>query len=575
MSKSSQLSYRRSLLRQWALSLAGATLSLALQHAAAQAATITVTTPDPAVNLDSHCSLLEALVNANQDGQPYADCAAGNGADTIVLAGGRYTLTLAHNQTDGANGLPSVTSSITISGNGAVIARAATAPTFRLWHVDDGGTLTLNAVTITGGDAANTGVAARFQYGGAIYNQGTLHLVDCTVSGNQAGLDGGALANYGVATITNSTLSGNVAGRDGGGLINNGFTRAATVTLLNSTLSGNAAGRDGGGVANFAYRGASLLQMTHTTLTGNQATRHGGGLVSDAPTTLVNSLLAGNQAGGKGAEVHRMGRTFTVAAYNLFGQLGQTTAAALSNVTLGATDHTATSDGTQPTLLDDLITSTLATQGGATATHALPLNSPAIDGVPVASCGVVNQDQRGVGRPQGAACDIGAFEHLPAVTNTHIVLDSTPKVAYVLDPDALFAMQSPAGVFTILATFRNTETLALHGVYFLVTQLTSGNYLLDASDGPGQVGATWMVADAALPGGDQRWAANETLAIPFRIGLGERRRFSLRVDVYAFAAAERQGVLAQRVGQFIFAYNPNDYITPPVSKRIFLPLLVR
>ncbi|MFT3894170.1 MAG: M4 family metallopeptidase [Anaerolineales bacterium] len=46
--------------------------------------------------------------------------------------------------------------------------------------------------------------------------------------------------------------------------------------------------------------------------------------------------------------------------------------------------------------------------GGATLTHALLTGSPAIDAGDPATCATT--DQRGVARPQGAACDIGAFE---------------------------------------------------------------------------------------------------------------------------------------------------------------------
>jgi uncharacterized repeat protein (TIGR01451 family) len=49
----------------------------------------------------------------------------------------------------------------------------------------------------------------------------------------------------------------------------------------------------------------------------------------------------------------------------------------------------------------------LASNGGATPNHALKPGSPALEGV--AACGA-NEDQRGVSRPQGQACDIGAFE---------------------------------------------------------------------------------------------------------------------------------------------------------------------
>ena len=51
----------------------------------------------------------------------------------------------------------------------------------------------------------------------------------------------------------------------------------------------------------------------------------------------------------------------------------------------------------------------LSDNGGATETMALGFRSAAIDVVPAASC-AVNEDQRGVSRPHGDACDIGAFE---------------------------------------------------------------------------------------------------------------------------------------------------------------------
>jgi len=50
----------------------------------------------------------------------------------------------------------------------------------------------------------------------------------------------------------------------------------------------------------------------------------------------------------------------------------------------------------------------LGNNGGPTATHALLAGSPAIDAANDAACPVT--DQRGVTRPQGAHCDIGAYE---------------------------------------------------------------------------------------------------------------------------------------------------------------------
>ncbi len=566
---------RRHLLRQWGVSLAGTALCLALQQAPVMAVEIPVTTSVAAVNPDGRCSLLEALGNANQDAQRYADCSAGSGADTIVLAGERYPIQFVDNHSDGANGLPSITSSITISGNGAIIGRAAGVDPFRLLHVDERGDLTLHHATITGGHAASTSVVAHFQYGGAIYNQGNLTLVDCTISGNEAGLDGGGIANYGTLTVINSTISANTSGRDGGGLINNGFMQASSIMLLNSTISGNRAARDGGALANFAYRGAGQMRVVQSTITANVAGRNGGGLVSDATTALAHTLVTGNRAGGNGDEVHRIGQSLTANAFNLFGDSDVTTAAALSGFMPGTTDHTATSDGTEPALVAAIVTPTLANNGEATATHALPAASPALDRIALEQCLGVTHDQRGVTRPQGAACDIGAVEsNASSGSDNQLVLHGDPTVSYRLDPALDFGEASPAGVFTINATFSNSATLVLHDISFEVTQLDNGNYLLDAAGGPGQLDAIQPVADSALPGDDQRWSPGEELLTTFRIGLAERRRFVLRMEVYGLQENGRSSQSGQPRGSFLFAYNPDDYLDKS-GQTIFLPLLLR
>jgi hypothetical protein len=80
--------------------------------------------------------------------------ANGNGEeDTITLAAGTYTVTAVDNSTDGENGLPSITSPITIQGAGAettMLERASTAPEFRLLHVSVDGVLQIEGLTARG-----------------------------------------------------------------------------------------------------------------------------------------------------------------------------------------------------------------------------------------------------------------------------------------------------------------------------------------------------------------------------------------------------------------------------------------
>lgn len=268
-----------------------------------RAANITVNTIDPGISSDGLCSLIEAIVNANDDAQTHQDCPAGTGADTIELAAGAtYTLAAIDNATDGNNGLPSISGQITINGNRATIVRDNSAPDFRIFHITAVGNLTLNNLTLANGgitgmdggggsgvDGGGDGGSGGF--GGGIYNLGTLVINSSTFSGNQAsggnGLSsantgtgsggggggfGGGIYSRGTVTITNSTFSANIAiggrggnssggsaggGGGGGGLGGGLFNHSGVVTIVNSTFSGNGAigGNGGNGGQTFAGAG--------------------------------------------------------------------------------------------------------------------------------------------------------------------------------------------------------------------------------------------------------------------------------------------------------------------------------
>jgi hypothetical protein len=70
-------------------------------------------------------------------------------------------------------------------------------------------------------------------------------------------------------------------------------------------------------------------------------------------------------------------------------------------------DNTCNPVATDQIIWDALI-GPLGSNGGPTPTHALLPGSPAIDAADDAACPAT--DQRGVARPQGARCDVGAFE---------------------------------------------------------------------------------------------------------------------------------------------------------------------
>ena len=420
----------RRLQHRMAWSLAGAALLLALGQGVATAATITVTTNNPNAAADGQCSLIEAIVNANNDAATHADCAAGSGADTIVLpANANVTLTSMLDY----RGLPLIGSRITIEGNEATIARQANAPFFQLMAVSNSGDLTLKQVTLSGGFSQGS------HRGGGVGNYGTLTIEDSTISGNRASINGGGVANFGTLRIKNSVLSDNASQYGGAGLSNYG-----TATIENSTISSNTDNYTGGGVENFGtltienstisgntavngggvYNLAGSITITNSTISGNAADQ-GGGLVNRGITgspydcqfincspgtiTLNRSLIAGNQAAAA-AEVESTS-IVTASNFNLFGFNGN---AGVTGFTPGPTDIV-------PSVSLANILGPLQNSGGPTETHALIAGSPAIDAGDPGGCRtnpktLLLNDQRGFarhvdGNSDGTIrCDIGAFE---------------------------------------------------------------------------------------------------------------------------------------------------------------------
>lgn len=136
-------SMRRRLQRHWKRSLAGIALLLVLGQAPAMAATI---------NVGGACTLVRAIVAANNDTTANGHCKKGSGADTIVLPlKSTQKLTTINNTDYGGTGLPTIRSVLTIDGNGSTIKRVASAPKFRIFAVAEMGNLRLQEATVSGG----------------------------------------------------------------------------------------------------------------------------------------------------------------------------------------------------------------------------------------------------------------------------------------------------------------------------------------------------------------------------------------------------------------------------------------
>ncbi|MGB2911667.1 MAG: hypothetical protein WBD56_03780 [Anaerolineales bacterium] len=127
-----------------------------------------------------------------------------------------------------ANGLPIITTDITINGNGRTIQRSfqETTPKFRLLEVATTGTLHLNDVTIRNGGLVTEG--------GNLKNLGNTYIHDAIFRFGRA-MDGGSIFNEGNLSISQSRLINNYGGCGGG--IMNGMTGVLTIT--NSILLEN------------------------------------------------------------------------------------------------------------------------------------------------------------------------------------------------------------------------------------------------------------------------------------------------------------------------------------------------
>ena len=330
------------------------------------------------------------------------------GTDLAISGPGASNLAISGNN---AVGVFHVSSGVAVSISGVTIENGTAFYGAGIYNT--GGRVTLATSTVSGNSAT--------YYGGGIYNYGgTVTLATSTVSGNSAAYYGGGIYDFdGTLTLTNSTVSGNSAAYNYGGGI---YNFSGTVTVTTSTVSGNSAGYYGGGVYN--YLGA--LTLTNSTVSDNSATYYAGGIFNynQATLTLANSTVSSNSAGYYGGGVY---------SYYATVILKNTVMANSTGGNCWATGGTLTSDGFN--LSDDtscvgILTSTtdqnnisagldfngLQDNGGPTKTIALLSASPAVDAIPVADCMLpdgttpVATDQRGISRPGGFACDVGAFE---------------------------------------------------------------------------------------------------------------------------------------------------------------------
>jgi uncharacterized repeat protein (TIGR01451 family) len=235
-----------------------------------------------------------------------------------------------------------------------------------------GTTMSLTTTSVINNSAVNSN-------GGGLYNTASMTVTDVTVSHNSAVQGGGLSSLVGTAALSRTTVAQNSATYGGGMYVNSG-----TVTLTNVTISTNTA--DVGPALNNAF---GHVTLANATVSGNPSNTTGAIEAGQSFTTFLNTILSNPTANGN--------------CSSFYGDVPFISSG--FNIASDTTCHLVQSSDTRST---DPMLGLLAHNGGPTPTQRLLPGSPAIDTGTGAGCPLT--DQRGVPRPQGLACDIGAYE---------------------------------------------------------------------------------------------------------------------------------------------------------------------
>ncbi len=280
------------------------------------------------------------------------------------------------------------------------------------------GALTANYDRFTGNSADSDG--------GAVYLDGSAaYTFDHDLFSGNASTDdyGGAIYwDGGTLESSSSTFVHNLAdyGDDGGAIY---AGSGLSLTLINDTISRNGVGDECGGGISVESDGPTPASLINDTITGNSADPGcGGGIYGTADLTTVgysgpgtpgieNTVIADNTGGDCNAV---FSPTFDL-GHNMDSD---------GSCFNGSTDH----PSTEPNLgkpADNggpLVGNTSDGSAVVIPTQAETSASPTVNAGTNTGC--PSTDERGVARPQGGVCDIGAFELAAAKLS---VKKSAPK----------------------------------------------------------------------------------------------------------------------------------------------------
>jgi hypothetical protein len=284
---------------------------------------------------------------------------------------------------------------LTIDGHGFTVT--GTCPDDGIFDQEGTGPLTLTDIVLTGGDTDGSGCA--------VFSNGDVTVTDATVTANGAASAGGGLFSAGTLQVTRSSVTGNSSSTGGGGVFSTG-----AVDIVDSTIANNPSG---GGIGT---GGDVPVTVVNSTVSGNVAVT-GGGIFTEGALTLVYATVANNSATGfANLDSETLTSFASVVALPQGGGINCLTSTTSSGYNYSDDDSCGfgsgtgdVGDGPDPQL------GALGDNGGPGPTMEPAFGSPLLDAIPVASCQAdgamgITTDERGVLRPQGPGCDIGAVE---------------------------------------------------------------------------------------------------------------------------------------------------------------------
>ena len=412
---------------------------------------------------------------------------------------------------------------------------------------------------------------------------------DVTFSGNEAGgttgtsaggMGGAVTALSGEApafdmAFTRVSFTGNrVNGSDadGGALAIGVFNAAATadVRLTNTTVHGNqastASGTLGSGGGLYAVLGGSSAQqrvlVDSSTITSNSAPgpgEPGGGI--HGRVSLKNTIVAGNTA----AVGANCANGVTSRGYNIEDA---------DTCTLNAAGDRKNTDPKLAPLGDN---------GGPTATRAPAADSPAVDGGDNTGCPA--GDQRGVARPQGLLCDIGAVElrqaDMALQQTAPQVVPTGGTISYTLAASNVGASaadaaqvrdQLPAGLTLVSATAStgacaSAAALVTCSLGSLAPGASASIVIVAKSGNPGLVTNTAGVSTGSLdrnPANDSASATTTVDAPPSLSSFGVTKRFRVGRAATPRSAARKP----RRGGAFTYTVSEPGVVTFAIARAL-------